>query len=507
MSDIELVFKPHKSSSPTKGLLLVRQGDKVLATDTLDIANNKRQEEYIQNLIKQYPNLDSYKEQLRKQFLDLVAEQIQKSQENTEPSDISELDQPLKKSRAALSETDPELVKLAEKLLRSPDLVQKTLDHAHILGVAGEDQLVIAVYVIGTSRLLTKPLAGLVMGVSSAGKSFVINTVSRLFPDEAVLRAHRITPQALQYLPPGYLIHRFVVAGERSRLRDDAAAEATRALREMISDGNLSSLVTVSQGFGPHQTAHIEQDGPIAYIESSTMGVEDIFNEDRTRFILLCSDEGIAQSRAIVDKIAKSVSEPADPDTPDSIIALHNTAQRFLRPLDVVIPFAGQLKDCLPLECVEVRRTFGHMMSLIQAVALLHQFQRKQNEAGQIIATPVDYEIVRKYLVVPLATSLGQVLTPGAKLLLDKVSSMGEYTLAEAEAVVPFKIGTVRSRNRELLAAGQVRQTEQARGQLAAKYVAVEDPPALNGFVLPELKTEAYNNFLLEKEQINADKT
>ncbi|MHA2043536.1 MAG: hypothetical protein ACYSWZ_00380 [Planctomycetota bacterium] len=507
MNDIELVFEPHKSSSPTKGLLMVRQGDEILTTDTLDIANNKRQKEFIRNLIKQCPGLEKFKEQLHKQLLEVIAEQIQKSQENPGPSDITGQDQPLNKSKAALVETDPEVVKLAERLLRSPDLIQKMVDHAHILGVAGEDQLVIAVYVIGTSRLLTKPLAGLVMGVSSAGKSFVINTVSRLFPNEAVLRAHRITPQALQYLPEGYLIHRFVVAGERSRMRDDAAAEATRALREMISDGRLSTLVTVSHGFGVHQSAHIEQEGPIAYIESTTMGVEDIFNEDRTRFMLLCSDEGIAQSRAVVDKIAQSVSVPADPDTPDSIIALHNTAQRLLRPLDVVIPFAGQLKDCLPLECVEVRRTFGHMMNLIQAVALLHQFQRKQNEAGQIIATPLDYGIVRKYLAEPLATSLGRVLTPGAKLLLEKVSSMSEYTLAEAEAVVPFKIGTVRSRNRELLAAGQIRQTEQARGQLAAKYVAVEDPPALNGFVLPELKTEDYDNFLLETVLIDADKT
>ena len=129
-----------------------------------------------------------------------------------------------------------------------------------------------------------------ICAASSAGKSFTTERVGRLFPDEAVLRAHQISPKALQYLPPGSLVHRFVIAGERSRLQDDAAAEATRTLREMIGDGRLSALVSVSQQVGPHQTVHIQQEGPIAFIESTTMGVQDIFNEDRTRFLLLCSD-------------------------------------------------------------------------------------------------------------------------------------------------------------------------------------------------------------------------
>lgn len=65
-----------------------------------------------------------------------------------------------------------------------------------------------------------------------------------------------------------------------------------RALREMLSDGRLSTLVTTSQNRGPHKTVHIEQEGPIAYVESTTLGIKEISNEDQTRFILLCSNEG-----------------------------------------------------------------------------------------------------------------------------------------------------------------------------------------------------------------------
>ena len=292
--------------------------------------------------------------------------------------------------------TEPKLVRLAEKLLDSPDLIPKIINHIHMLGVAGEDELIIAVYLIGTSRLLARPLAGLVMGQSSAGKSFTIEKVSGTFPDETVLRAHQISPKALQYLPPGSLIHRFVVAGERSRIQDDVAAEGTRALREMIGDGRLSALVSVSQAVGQHETAHIQQEGPISFIESTTLGVQEIFNEDRTRYLLLCSDEGIDQTKSIIHEIARSASVPGDPDTPDSILALHHAAQRLLKPLDVVIPFALELKDCLPLERIEVRRTFGHLISLIRTVALLFQKQRRITDNGQIIAQTDDCRTISK---------------------------------------------------------------------------------------------------------------
>src|SRR5262249_16728051 len=83
-------------------------------------------------------------------------------------------------------------------------------------------------YLAGVSRLLERPLAVIVQGPSSSGKSYVIAKVAELFPPEAVVLAHQMTPQALFHMEPGSLEHRFVVAGERSRLENDDSAEATR---------------------------------------------------------------------------------------------------------------------------------------------------------------------------------------------------------------------------------------------------------------------------------------
>src|SRR5262249_52612155 len=102
------------------------------------------------------------------------------------------------------------------------------------LGIVGERDLALAIWLIGTSRLLDRPLGAIVRGRSSTGKSHVVSQVARLFPADHVIHATRMTPQALYHLPPGSLAHKFVVAGERSRMQDDCQADATAALRQLL---------------------------------------------------------------------------------------------------------------------------------------------------------------------------------------------------------------------------------------------------------------------------------
>jgi len=134
---------------------------------------------------------------------------------------------------AALAKTPEDIRGEAEAMLAAPALVQALLVDVAALGVAGERELAATVYLVGTSRLLVRPLAGIVQGPSASGKSFVIEQTSSLFPPEAVIVATQMTPQALFHMKPGSLKHRFVVGSERFRIEDDERAEATRALREM----------------------------------------------------------------------------------------------------------------------------------------------------------------------------------------------------------------------------------------------------------------------------------
>jgi len=501
--NIEVDFIPTRTGSAS-GTLTVRNGEQVLFVDTVNIARDKARSNFVNKVLGKYTGLD--KETLEEKLMQTAAKQLKQQQDNY-TSDIHLENQPLHQSKKALEETDAKLIKLAEEFLQRPDLVTQIINHANLLGVAGEKELVLTLYLIGTSRLLPHPLAGLVMGASSAGKSYVVSQTARLFPDEAVLQAHRMTPRSLEHMPPGSLVHRFVVAGERSRLQDDAAAEATRALREMISDGKLSLIITEKNLCGKWETIRIEQEGPIAYVESTTLGIREIFPEDRTRLILMSSNEHKEQTTAIISQLATAVSKPQNPDQPDSIIALHHTAQRLLQPWNVVIPFAENLITSLPHDRIEVRRTFGHLLSFIQAVALLHQYQRDRNEQGQIIATLTDYDIVRLYLPSPLARSLGCELTPGAKDLLETAKRYETFTTTDMVRKTKLSEGTVRGRIKELVEAGQIEKRQEHTGSRAAVFAVVADAPPLHGLTLPKLVESDEKKMVYMVAESVADKT
>jgi len=77
----------------------------------------------------------------------------------------------------------------AEELVRSPKLMKIIVDSIAGLGVAGECELGATLYLIGTSRKLTRPLAGRVKGPSASGKSYILERVGRLLPPESVVFA------------------------------------------------------------------------------------------------------------------------------------------------------------------------------------------------------------------------------------------------------------------------------------------------------------------------------
>jgi hypothetical protein len=66
-------------------------------------------------------------------------------------------------------------------------------------------------------------------------------------------------------------------------------------------------------------------------------------------------------------------------------------AQRILQPVKVSIPFATYLAAHTPDKPLRIRRDFNKLLSLIEASATLHQYQRDQIAEGTIQANLGDY--------------------------------------------------------------------------------------------------------------------
>src|SRR5262249_20994838 len=170
-----------------------------------------------------------------------------------------------------------------------------------------------------------------------------------LFPPESVVTATTMTPQSLYHMPPGSLVHKFVVASEWSRGPADEVAEATKALREMISSSHLSKLMPVKSR-GEIVTIRIEQEGPIAFVESTSL--TQILDEDENRRLPLGTDETPVQTRRVIGMEASRSERPVPPADIQRAAQRHHALQRLLTVEPVAVPFAQRLGELFAAERV-----------------------------------------------------------------------------------------------------------------------------------------------------------
>jgi hypothetical protein len=379
---------------------------------------------------------------------------------------------------------DPEVVEAAKAMLADPGLFARVCDDVHKVGLIGERRLGATIYMVGTSRKLSRPVSAIVRGETGSGKSYAIDAVSSLFPDSELIRATQMTPQALFHMPPGSLRHKWVVAGERSRMENDDRAEATRALREMQSDGRLSKLMPMKVG-GQIETVRIEQEGPIAFVESTTL--TDIFAEDANRCLLLGTDESEAQTRRVLEETAKGYAGGRAAEV-DHIRQVHHAAQLLLPRCDVVIPFATRVAERFPPTRVDARRTFTHLMGLVKASALLHAFQRGRDGAGNVIAVATDYQIAAELAREPFRQAGGGLSDQAAKFYARLKERFPESEFSTRDARKEGGTASKRSVHNwlgEFSDHGLVEQTEPSRGKKPARWKVCPDGTVSDGLTVP----------------------
>ena len=428
--DVKLDFQPDKPNS-TKGTMIVYSEDEStslpLCCDTFDLANDKRRRAFISKLTKEYAGISAKKvEQTMLEHVVRIITECRKAGEKTENKDINFL------------EITPQEVKdAAIEMLKDKSLFEQISSDIMSIGVAGEDELCLTVYLVMTSHILEKPLSVIVQGASASGKSFIIETIAKLMPPEQVVQAHDFTDQVFYYMDEGSLRHKVVISGERlheHRGNDGEAQNNTKAFREMVASGYLRKAVTIKVG-GQLTSKIIEQPGPIAYVESTT--ATTIHDEDATRLLPLVTDESAQQTEMVVEiqkKEAKGQKISAAKQY--EIIQRQHTMQRLLKPLGVRIPFVDSIS--LPQTNIATRRIFGYLVSMIKSVAVLRQYQkdRKHDADGTeyIEADEADYKIAYQLMKKVLSRTyspLNQKSRDLLHILLDKTKP-GSNTAIDA---------------------------------------------------------------------------
>jgi len=496
--DHPIRFEVGRKYSDGRSEVFVRSGDETLHSDTPNLASAKSRGKFLEGCKAKLGGLlGDDLAAVESQLIELASKASQHWAGDVAP--VARSREELVRARdaacdAALAAMPDEVTEAAERMLRDPRLVELVQADLGAIGIVGEEDLRLGAYAIGTSRKLDSPLAGIVLGPSSSGKSYVIERVADLFPTEAVLRSTDLSRNSLYYVEEDALVHRFVAVGERGRRDDDEQAEATRALREMISSRVLRKTIPEKSDTGGFTTRTIERHGPIAFIESTTL--TRIFDEDRNRAILLSTDESPEQTGRVIAHTTRSAAG-GKLDTA-AIIQRHHALQRLLRRVSIRIPYAEAIGDRMPNGRPEARRAINHALAFISTVALLHQRQRHPAghalEHGAVIdATLQDYAIARELLIPPLGRLLGSDVTPAIANFGRRVVqcwSGREFTAAQAaEKDETIKVSDVCRRYlNALAAAGVVEIVGVGRGGKSNAYKVIKDVPKPGAAWLPTVE-------------------
>lgn len=360
-----------------------------------------------------------------------------------------------------------------------PDILAAFVDELHNVGVVGEDRFAQVIYLCLTTRLLNKIVSAVVKGVSSAGKSWVLERVLGFFPESAYYVLTSMSEHALAYIEEP-LAHRFLIVYEAAGLESEFASYLARSL---LSEGCIEYLTVEKVKGGGLQPRKRRIEGPTGIIETTTR--VSLHPENETRLLSIVANDTPAQTKAILLRTAEDQGEaPPIPEAWAKYQGWLETAEQR-----VSIPYAVRLAELIPPVAVRLRRDFATIISLIKAHAILHQRSRQRDDEGRIIATVEDYAVVRALVGDLIAEQVEATVSPQVRETVEAVAALRQeddkpITFSRLAMKLGLDASAARRRAMAGIAHGYLKN-EQTLSRQAAR-LALGDPMPSEVVLLPE---------------------
>jgi DNA primase len=342
--------------------------------------------------------------------------------------------------------------KLGMDFLTSPDMFDQIVADMETLGYVGEDLNKQLLYIAASSRKMDDPISILIISSSSAGKSYLVDTVKRLMPEEDVLSVTSLSDQALNYIPDGGLVHKFLILGEA--VHSDIIEHQ---IRDMLSDHRLARIVTVKDEKTGRMVAEtLTTECIVALVMSTTR--HDINPENASRCFLINADESPAQTKRIhsLQRNKYSLARYYEKKhTIPQIIRKHRAAQRLLRKILIVNPF-GKYLD-FPHQLIRTRRDHDRFMDLIAGVCFQRQCRKEiktkvDKVTGEVVeyieCDLVDYEMAYNIMVNSVLSSTFAELPKSVVRLYEEVRELFHEAAKKAN-LKPLDVGLTQRDIRE----------------------------------------------------------
>ncbi|MEM9835705.1 MAG: ATP-binding protein [Bacteroidota bacterium] len=321
--------------------------------------------------------------------------------------------------------------------LRREDLLTEIGDYLGRAGIVGEEKSRLLLYLVALSQQGTAPLHVLVQGSSGSGKTHLITKIAELLPAEEVIVLTRVTDSSFYNYGRDDLRHKLIVLEDLDGLKE----EALLAFRELQSRGKLSSSTSIKDQAGNIKGMVREVYGPIASLAATTKG--EVYEDNLSRCLVVAVDESDVQTQAVIDYQNRKAAGLIDTVAEDQLKGFLRSCARLLdRSKEVVNPYATQIQ--LPAEASKLRRLNALYQSFVRRVVLLHQYQRRVDRRGRLIAEVSDLKAACEILfdsIVLKVDELDGALRYFYERLKDYVLSRGqEYEFTRREVRQALRI-------------------------------------------------------------------
>jgi DNA primase len=334
---------------------------------SVDLYNDRQTEAFVRRAAEQ---LETGSTQLREPLQTLID-----SLERYRLDKRAELHQHRKAPEITLS---PKERKAALSLLQQPTLLDLIGDYLADLGLIGETDNGLLIFLIFLTRNFDHPLHAIVHGSSGSGKSNLLKTVIGTVPEESKHLTTALTENVLFYPPYKDFWKRKILMLEDL----DGSYSALLPLREFMSNQYISKFVTeMDSNTGEHKQRKLEANGPICIVGATTK--EKVYEDNSNRSFLLHVNESKSHQKAIMAYQSKEAAGLIDHAHKQVVFNLMQNVQRLLEPIRIVNPYQPDLE--LPDMIFKPLRTNKHYITLIKAVTFLHQHQleRKTDAEGR----------------------------------------------------------------------------------------------------------------------------
>jgi hypothetical protein len=298
--------------------------------------------------------------------------------------------------------------KAARQYLKDKKLISKLKEDFNQLGILGEDENALILFLAMASHRSENPFSVLCLAKSGIGKSYLLQKLSSCLAQNALSYHTQLSENALYYFDS----HQ--IDGKVLFIEDlDWTHQMLMPLSTLQTQGRLIKTRATKNKDGLIHSTTFEVEAKLCLIACAYSEVN--YESLSLPFLLLHLNHSTAQDAAIMDyqraMIAGQIDKTAMSDTAHRLKCLIAS----LEPIRVINPYAPLIE--LPENIPSPRKTLLLLLDFINVVTFFHQAQRTQKsdpKTGEVYieTTPQDIELAFSLLKNSLLRKVDELSTP-----------------------------------------------------------------------------------------------